>query len=149
MYEISFQEYWPAINEALTIALGGAVICLLGWSTWFLHKHAPAWLSDDAQAKIAKVIDTGLQRAVSFALNTVEAHEKDVKITTDSKIVQIGANYAIKHMGVVLGKAGKTPVDVAEMIVARLPVAPTEKDITGNKIPVVTTVEIKELPPVP
>lgn len=131
MYEISLQAYWPAINEALTIVLGGAVICLVGWATWFLHQHVPTWLSTDAQAKLSKVIDAGLNRAVQYALNTVEAHEKDVKLTTDSKLVQVGVNYALQHIGVTLQGAGKSPADIAEMIVARMPVAPTAADLTG------------------
>lgn len=146
LYAIDFSQYWPAINEALTIVLGGAIICAAGFLTYALHKYA-IFLSASQQERLAKIINEGLNRAAQYALNTIEAHEKDVKITTDSKLVQIGANYALRHMQITLDKAGKTPQDVAEMIVARLPVAPTESDKTGAIAPI-PPVTSAALPPV-
>jgi len=143
VYDISFAQYWPAINEGLTIVLGGAVICAAGFLTYALHKYA-TFLSASQQERLAKIINDGLNRAAQYALNTIEAHEKDMKITTDSKLVQIGANYALRHMQVTLDKAGKTPQDVAEMIVARLPVAPMANGIAVPIVPVTSAA----LPPV-
>lgn len=134
MYGIDLAPLFPDINEALKVLLAGGVMCIMGYVTWILHTKAPKFIDAQTQAKLAAVIDQGLNMAAQYALKTIEDHEKDLKPTTDSKIVQIGADYAIRHIGVTLGDAGKTPQDIAEMILARLPTAPTVVDTTGATV---------------
>lgn len=147
MHSIDLTPLFPLVNEGLKILLAGCVVCIMGYVTWLLHTKAPKFIDAQTQAKIAAVINDGLNRAVQYALNTVSAEEAKIKPTTDSLVTKIGAQYAINHLGDTLEKAGKTPADIAEMIVARLPVAPSTE--APAPVPKAVAVEMAPLPQVP
>lgn len=146
MFAIDLSPAFTMINEGLKILLSGGVICIMGYVTWLLHTKAPKFIDAQTQAKIAAVINDGLNRAVQYALNMAATEETKAKPTTDSLIVKIGAQYAVNHLGDTLAKAGKTPDDIAEMIVARLPVAPAVPDGPVVVVPKATAVVMEPLP---
>lgn len=143
---IDLAPVWSSVNEGLLILLGGLGIVISGYLIYALHKYA-AFLTASQQAKLGEIINKGLIMAINFAMSKVEEAEKKVQPKTDSLVTKVAADYAITHFGETLKKAGKSPADIAEMLVARMPSPPVLADLTDAKV-TTELVTRQELPPV-
>lgn len=147
MHPIDIQPIWDFINSGLLILLKGAALCIGGYVVWLLHTKAPKFIDAQTQAKLAAIANQGLNMAIQYAMKTVTVEEAKIKPTFDSKVVQIAAGYAVNHIGGTLDKMGKSPADIAEMLVARFPPAPTVVDTTGETV-TTTIVTTQPLAPI-
>lgn len=143
---IDLSHVWESVNSGLLILLQGGALILGGYLVWALHKYAK-FLTAAQQEKLAKIINDGLARAVDYAMTVATEQEKKIAPQAGSMVTRIAAQYAADHFGTTLDKMGKSPADIAQMILARIPPPPTEADLTGAK-PTRSIVETTPLPPV-
>lgn len=141
---------WSSVNEGLVILLGGLGIVIGGYLVWAIHRYGK-FLSAAQQEKLANVVNNGINLAIQYALNVATEAEKKVVVKPDSVITRIAGQYAADHFGTTLEKLGKSPADVAQMIVARLPSPPVVGDLTDAKVTrsIVTTEPLPPITPVP
>lgn len=144
---IDLTSVWQSVNEGLLILLGGVALVIGGYTAYALHKYA-SFLTASQQQKLGDIINRGLQMAINFAMSKVDEAEKKVRPKTDSLVTKIAADYAVNHFGSTLARMGKTPSDVSEMILARLPSPPVIGDNTGAVV-TVEKIEVTPLPPIP
>lgn len=143
---IDLTHVWDSVNAGLLILLQGGAIVIGGYLIYALHKYGK-FLSAAQQEKLANIVNSGLNAAINYAMAVATEQEKKVQPSTDSVITKIAAQYAADHFGTTLDKMGKSPSDVAQMILARIPPPPNQTDTTGATITraIVTT---EPIPPV-
>jgi len=142
---IDLSHVWESVNGGLLILLQGGALILGGYLVWALHKYAK-FLTAAQQEKLAGIINSGLNMAVNYAMTVATEQEKKFAPQAGSMVTRIAAQYAADHFGTTLTKMGKSPGDIAQMILARIPPPPTDKDLTGVTVKT-GVVESGSLPP--
>lgn len=135
------------MNSGLLVLLQGGALVIGGYLVYALHKYAK-FLSAAQQEKLGSIVNSGLNMAINYAMAYATAEEKKIQPTTDSIVTKIAAQYAADHFGKTLDKLGKSPTDVAQMILARLPSPPNQTDTTGATIRPLAPVESQPLKPI-
>lgn len=130
---IDLTHVWDSVNAGLLILLQGGAIIIGGYLIYALHKYGK-FLSAAQQEKLANIVNSGLNAAINYAMAVATEQEKKVQPSTDSVITKIAAQYAADHFGTTLDKMGKSPSDVAQMILARIPPPPVLGDLTNAPV---------------
>lgn len=142
---LNLAPVWDSVNAGVLLLLSGLAVIISGYLIYGLHKYA-AFLTAAQQEKLAGIIHDGLNRAIDYAMTVVTEQEKKVAPQAGSMVTRIAAQYAINHFGSTLEKMGKSPADVAQMILARIPPPPVTADLSGAKAPL-SVVSTEPLPP--
>lgn len=118
---IDLAPLWPVVNELsvpVLTALAGYLALLV--RTWLIN-HAKL-LSAQTDAKVGEALDGALRKGIDFALQGVEAKERQIgPVTVNNPIVAQAVIYARDHAQGAIDHFGKSDENLAEMIVARLP----------------------------
>lgn len=144
---LNLAPVWDSVNGGVLLLLSGLAVVISGYLIYGLHKYA-AFLTAAQQEKLAKIIHDGLNRAIDYAMTVVTEQEKKIAPQAGSIVTRIAAQYAADHFGSTLEKMGKSPSDVAQMILARIPSPPVDTDLTGARPSTRAIVETTPLPPV-
>jgi len=140
-----FLQTWLYPTIALTLAaLGGWVLVR---SQAYLASRGK-WLDANAQTQIADLEKRALQMGTDAVMQWVQTNGNKLHPTLDSGVTTWAANLALSHAGGILAKNGLSPQEVADKIVARLPMTMVTTDTTGRTVPKAVAVEVEPLPPI-
>lgn len=132
MHGVDLSPLWGYLNEFLGLVLTG----LAGWVVVYIK----AWLSAhakflDAQTinQLGEVVQRTETNAIAYGKQAAAKGEASVgPISTGNRIGDFAANYMVRHIPETLDKLKKSPSDVSDMILAKLPPPPSVEDTTGT-----------------
>jgi len=129
--EVQVGGFWAALVPYLAAAAGAIITTCAGWITYIMRTK----FNIEIDNSLSQRLQQSALNAATAAIAQVEGPINNIKIDVDSPLVAYGVNYLNTHAKETVGHFKMTPVQVAELVQAKLGYAQTLSG-TGTNVTV-------------